>query len=700
MEHYSRYEQPQLLPIQGKKDFTDNNVYVFDTEVSSLFKINGKWQGFDYNLSGQDYTTIEKSGVLYLWGFSANDKCYYGRTLKEFKELLEYISDKNLKKIIYVHNLGYDFQFLLNIIDDFEVFARKPRHPIKAYSPSLNIEFRCSYILTNSSLDNLAKDYKLPVKKLVGALDYDKPRHSGTPITDREKEYLEHDLLCVYYFIKNVMLPEYKTITKIPLTQTGRVRREVKRLFAGNKKYYLKMKKLQPQTVHEFQMLRQAFAGGWTHANLFYSDKILDNVYSFDRASSYPSVMIMEKFPMSEFVDSIMPIDHIDFNNNACLIDITFYDLQSITFNTYLSISKSIDFDRCNTDNGRVMYARMIRYVITDVDYQIIKRCYKWDKCEVNELKVAQKSYLPKKYIDYICKLYKDKTELKGIDDKKELYQRIKEFINSLYGMTVTNTIQDETTLADKEWITTKLTLEDIQKKLDEQNKKSNFLSYAWGVWVTAYARYELWKIILEMDESVVYCDTDSIKFVNDNNFEVFEEYNKNYLERLHNRGINYDFLAPYDKFGKRHPIGVFEQEATADKFKTLGAKKYCCQYGDKLKITVSGVPKKKGAEQLSSIEEFQDGFIFGYEADKLLSYYNTAQCITEPIVFTDYLGNVGSCNDNYGVCLMPTTYELGLEMTYAQMIDIIDSQPSNKPSALEKGLPSEFFLKLLKVFK
>ena len=49
-----------------------------------------------------------------------------------------------------------------------------------------------------------------------------------------------------------------------------------------------------------------------------------------------------------------------------------------------------------------------------------------------------------------------------------------------------------------------------IQNELFKQTKeKSNFLSYPWGVWVSAYARKNLMDIIREIDFDGLYCETD-----------------------------------------------------------------------------------------------------------------------------------------------------------------------------------------------
>ena len=44
---------------------------------------------------------------------------------------------------------------------------------------------------------------------------------------------------------------------------------------------------------------------------------------------------------------------------------------------------------------------------------------------------------------------------------------------------------------------------------------------------------------------------------------------------------------------GEKKLIGVWDYEGTYDKFKTLGAKRYLVQKGDKIEFTVAGVNKK-----------------------------------------------------------------------------------------------------------
>jgi hypothetical protein len=86
----------------------------------------------------------------------------------------------------------------------------------------------------------------------------------------------------------------FGNIAKIPLTKTGYVRLACRRnCFSKShrekhgSKYRARIRKL-TLTLQEYDVLKMAFAGGFTHANPFYTNKILHNVKSFDFTSSYP----------------------------------------------------------------------------------------------------------------------------------------------------------------------------------------------------------------------------------------------------------------------------------------------------------------------------------------------------------------------------------------------------------------------------
>src|SRR5699024_7136361 len=137
-------------------------------------------------------------------------------------------------------------------------------------------------------------------------------------------------------------------------------------------------------------------------------------------------------------------------------------------------------------DNGRLMEASEIEIVLTDIDFKFILETYNCEY-EILESYSALYKYLPKLLINFILDKYIKKTELKGIESEDVNYNRIKAMFNSIYGMTVTNTIRNDVIYDnEKGWYEEELTNEKIVELLDKEKKKG-FLSFSTGVWVTAY---------------------------------------------------------------------------------------------------------------------------------------------------------------------------------------------------------------------
>lgn len=74
-----------------------------------------------------------------------------------------------------------------------------------------------------------------------------------------------------------------------------------------------------------------------------YSGNVINNVKSFDFTSSYPYVMLSEKYPASKFIKcNISKIE--DIKDNYCyIVKIKFYDIKSKYINTIISLSKCQD---------------------------------------------------------------------------------------------------------------------------------------------------------------------------------------------------------------------------------------------------------------------------------------------------------------------------------------------------------------------
>lgn len=145
---------------------------------------------------------------------------------------------------------------------------------------------------------------------------------------------------------------------------------------------------------------------------------------------------------------------------------------------------------------------------------------------------------------------------------------------NSIYGMAVTNNIKDEVEFDNntKIWSETPLENEEIQEKLFEEEKQG-FLSFAFGVWCTAYARSNLLKNLIKLDEYILYCDTDSLKLCEGYDKKVIYEYN-NFVENKIKHvskllDIDIDKFAPVDSKGEKHMLGLFDFDGHYEKFIT-----------------------------------------------------------------------------------------------------------------------------------
>lgn len=667
MIYYKEYK-PHKYNIEKNYDTT---IYSFDIETTSYLILDGKiYRGVDYLLfSENDKARCIKQACMYIWMLSVNDVVYYGRKWSELVEFFTILDEYiDAKKIIFIHNLGFEFQFLKSVFRIENVVARKSRKPMSAKLLDYNITLRCTLYMTNCKLEELPKVYNLNVKKLVGNLDYGLLRHSKTKLSEKELEYCENDCLVLFYYI-NFMLTIYKRLDKIPLTSTGQVRRELRSIVLKNYNYRRKVSRAVNNDPHIYNMLNDAFMGGYTHANYIYTDTIVENITSFDFASSYPYCMVCYKFPMNEFRVCHIKKARDMLKGFAYLLRVIFYNINSKYDNNFISASRCKKIKGAFYDNGRIIKAEMIEITLTDIDFKLILESYNISNYEIIESYYSLYNYLPKEIINFILDKYVLKTKYKGIKEKELIYNLEKARFNGIYGMSVTRTIADKVIYEDK-WEEIPLSNEEIIDTLNKE-KKIGFQSFAWGVWVTAIARKNLIENIMKLDKYSIYSDTDSIKLLSGFDMSIIDSYNEKVKKRLKFTSevlnINYEKFSPLDIKGNNHPLGVFEKDNEYKSFITQGAKKYAYKdMNDEINITVAGVPKK-ASKALKDLNEFRDNFVFSYEyTNKHFIEYNDNQIVVEMI---DYQGNKCIIDDKSGAGLYPCEYELGKSLDYIELI-------------------------------
>lgn len=690
MLYYTEYNGHNV-DIVGSRKKIDNTIYSFDIETTSYLILDGKQvSGIEYqNLTKEEQERSEFRSCMYIWMFSINDVVYYGRTWEEFKKFLNRLEMYSKeKKIVFIHNLSFEFQFLKGVFNFTDVMARKSHKVMRCFFEDYNIELRCTYMMSNCALKYLPKLFDLPVKKQVGDLDYTLIRTPNTEITTQEMKYCENDCLVIYYYIQRE-LETYERVDKIPLTSTGHVRRELKERISEDWNYKNKVKKAINTDPHIYNLLQDAFAGGYTHANWIYTDEIIKNVDSWDFTSSYPYILVTHQFPSTEFKRCYIKDVKNMSKRFAYILVVKFKNIKCKYYNNFISQSKCRNIKGGKYDNGRIIEAEELETTITDIDFYFILQSYNC-QYEIEEIYYSKYNFLPKQFIEFVLEKYVNKTEFKNVEGKEVEYMKEKNKFNSLYGMSVTNMIRDEVIFDNKEgWFEKPLTNTEIISALQNEKKKG-FLSFAYGVWVTAYARSNLLKNVIKLDEYVIYCDTDSMKLKQGYNKNVIEEYNNfvhkkiDYVSKI--LEIPIEKFSPKDVFGERHILGVFDSDGNYNEFITQGAKKYAITKWIKkekikdnmniikienekalvLEITVAGVPKQ-GAKALKDLSEFKDNFVFNFkDTNKNLVIYCENQ---KEFCLTDYQGKCYNVNDESGCCIVPTTYVLGKALEYANLI-------------------------------
>ena len=272
-------------------------------------------------------------------------------------------------------------------------------------------------------------------------------------------------------------------------------------------------------------------------------------------------------------------------------------------------------------------------------------------------------------------------------------YDKQKALLNSIYGMMCQRLVKRQPVFSlTGDW-------DDDMTKTDEElfyaaNQKA-FVCYQWACWVTAWARYELFTGIFNIENTInengerahfVYCDTDSLKYIGKVDWT---EYNNARIAECLETG---SFAT--DPKGITHYMGVFESEnnpATGYaylQFRTMGAKKYAyisdytshetrtIKIGDSeytylhigpgaCHVTVSGVNKALGGSELDEhdgLNSFTEGFTF-------IKAGGTESVYSDKPRRKWYRKGKHKAEITANVSILPSTYTLGISGEYDRIL-------------------------------
>lgn len=666
--------------------------YTFDIETTTIIT------GLD------ELSRPIRHGIIWSGQFYDGTNYDQVRSLREVIDYLKHIElreeDKIGKICIFVHNLSYEFQFIKDFFEWTNITATSNRKIIAAETKGL--VFRCSYMLSNMSLARFLQQESVSEEYQKDKMNYLEVRYPWSEISKSDYIYCRNDVVGLHIAMQHRISECYnEDINNLPLTSTGYVRKDCRK--AMNKNSSNRWRFINDaMDLETFEMCHDAFRGGNTHANKMYANKVQSDMAGMDIASSYIFDEMCWSYPTKFYDMKRLRKDFDFFRHNwkewGMLIEVCFTNLrlknEAATPVPYIPISKCkpIHFDpeddSHQVDNGRLLHTGVNGYakmIITEIDYNIIESQYTWDKEKFGRIKYAKKKPLPKELKSQIMAYFYNKTTKKKADPY--LYNKSKSLLNATFGMSVTYPLKPHYEFDNN----TKLLVPDDAPKeelLEEFYESfASFLDYQIGVWITAYARMELqWAIDLLGNKhdpnksDLVYCDTDSVKFLNP------EEHIPD-IEKLNEKIIAIakanDAYCVFE--GKEYILGVYEPDGFYKNFITYGAKKYI--YGEfsgqknDFHITISGVPKKKGHEcimkdiirgrmkhppagnKLKSPFDIQKGYKF--ESVKLTSVYNDLNGL-QTYEVDGHILEFGS-----NIALYPNSYKLGLTYAYEQLLDI-----------------------------
>lgn len=570
---------------------------------------------------------------MYIWTLTIKELTIIGYTWDEFKmtmktiqKALELFRERKTVKHrdgteeekckaakllpIYIHNIKYEWSFMksqINITCEPFFMDKNGHDPLYFIMDDMSI-FIDSYKVYPLKLEEVAKAY-CKTKKLVGDLDYKKPRNidDAKHLTEEELDYCCHDTIILSELMQHTFDNYIIPYGKLPMTQnmiikaiiSDSYKSELDSMSDKEQKEFINSLKRMSLDQDQYKLIRRdGFRGGYVQSSECDCD--LPVGYG-DLTSAYCTAIIHEEFPMTKYTlrRDVKTEDDIDYyaDKFCCQMRLKIYGLKSsgdklVKYENVSNVLRYMpdgsvpvskeDFRQARrsvltTKSGRIFEAGCIVVSITDIDWKLYKKCYKWDKVEVLELQTSMRGPLP----DYIKKaairLYEKKAKLKKAGVRDSEYFSAKTLVSNIFGAMVQRLEKDLVDGDESKW---------WAKTLDSQLKAQ------WGVYVTAHVRKVLVEMIFALGKNHwLYSDTDSVYYIlDDDSRKVVAMYNTKMKAKnaimCKKYGLDYkvfDDLGCWDDDNK-HIVH----------FKTIGPKAYLYETKEgELKLTLAGIPEE-----------------------------------------------------------------------------------------------------------
>lgn len=260
-----------------------------------------------------DFETTTKTDDCRVWAYAISeignpDYFVYGNSLDDFMDIC---ADPKHNAVYYFHNLKFDGEFIIYwllkngftyiedkkqradntfttlITDMGQFYSIEVYFEVKNKNHVNKVKFLDSLKILNFSVEQIAKDFDLPISKL--SIDYKAERPVGHQLTDAEVAYIRNDVEIMSRALQ-IMFDE--GLTK--MTMASDALSDYKTTMPNFKEYF-------PILPNEIDAdIRQSYKGGFTYLNPLYRGKTTGAGFVLDANSMYPARMYYDLLPYGQ----------------------------------------------------------------------------------------------------------------------------------------------------------------------------------------------------------------------------------------------------------------------------------------------------------------------------------------------------------------------------------------------------------------
>lgn len=540
-----------------------------------------------------DFETTTDENDCRVWAYSICSiedvsKFWYGNNIDDFFEWCR----KNENPSLWFHNLKFDGIYILNwlfdngfkwvekedigdntfttLITDMGQFYQITVYFKHSKKYCRKVTFFDSLKILNFSVEKIAEDFDLPIRKL--SIDYDKPRPVGYIIQPDEVDYIRNDVEIMARALQFMFL-EGQT----KMTIASDAMKSLKETIIGfRKKFPVLPKEVDAE-------IRKSYRGGFTYVNETWQGKEVGKGIILDVNSLYPYCMTQELpfgepvFFEGEYQDD--PTHPLYVQSLTCAFELKPGKIPSIQLKNNLSFMPN---EYVKSSKGKV-----VTLYLTSVDLQLFKDHYNfWGVAWNGGFKFMKCKGIFDKYVQ-MWTAEKIKAGKEGNKSKRQL---AKLMLNSSYGrLSLSPTAKQKKPFLDHEEVVR-------FELLAEEEREPVYIPC--GAFITALGRektirtsqairdYTLQKYGVD---KYYYSDTDSIHAdLSDDDLEELKD------------------LIKIDKY----ELGCWDEEAKFTKALYIRQKCYIEMIEGKVEVTVAGLPKYLAP--IINFENFKKGFSTG----------------------------------------------------------------------------------------